>query len=254
MPKAAKRFASQHHRATSLSTNPETIQAHEINQSQVGFDAEAHHIKTKFQTRLTHTREALRVSTEYTNNSADDHECMEAQCMEMHEETKLKELESMGQVWLKIVKGNHVIQHESEIEEGNIDDEENVDQMLEDVEWNGIQDDMELDENEKDIEDNSSEGWEMEDDDGEEEEQEDESDDSFEDGDIDVSDIEVLYDKDGNVIVEEDIGEGLKEIMECHMSRLQRRFDMYTTLASLRDNDESGEEADGEEEAWGEIE
>ena len=121
---------------------------------------------------------------------------------------------------MKIVKGNHVIQHESEIEEGNIDDEENVDQMLEDVEWNGIQDDMELDENEKDIEDNSSEGWEMEDDDGEEEEQEDESDDSFEDGDIDVSDIEVLYDKDGNVIVEEDIGEGLKEIMECHMSRL----------------------------------
>jgi len=35
---------------------------------------------------------------------------------------------------------------------------------------------------------------------------------SFEDGDIDVSDNEVLYDKDGNVIAEEDIGEGLKEI------------------------------------------
>jgi len=40
-----------------------------------------------------------------------------------------------------------------------------------------------------------------------------ESDDSFEDGDIDVSDNEVLYDKDGNVITEEDIGEGLKEIV-----------------------------------------
>ena len=77
---------------------------------------------------------------------------------------------------------------------------------------------------------------------------------SFEDGDIDVSDNEVLYDKDGNVIAEEDIGEGLKEIMERHMSRLQRRLDMYAALASLRDNDESGEEADGEEEAWGEIE
>src|SRR5438046_10112086 len=102
------------------------------------------------------------------------------------------------------------------IEEGNIDDEENVDQMLEDVEWNGIQDDMELDENEKDIEDNSSERWEMEDDDGEEEEEEDESDDSCEDGDSDVSDNEVLYDKDEIVIVEEDIGEGVKELMECH--------------------------------------
>ena len=40
------------------------------------------------------------------------------------------------------------------------------------------------------------------------------------DGDIDVSDNEVLYDKDGNVITEEDIGEGLKEIVERHMSRL----------------------------------
>src|SRR5205809_7860694 len=101
MLKAAKHFASQHHRAISLSTNPDTIQAHKINQSQVGFDAEAHHIKTKFQTHLTHTREAFRASTEYTNSSTDDHECMEVQHTEMHEETKLKELESVGQVWLK---------------------------------------------------------------------------------------------------------------------------------------------------------
>src|SRR5579859_6076521 len=81
---------------------------------------------------------------------------------------------------------------------------------------------MELDENEEDTEDNSSEGWETEDDDEEEEEEEDESDDSFEDGDIDVSDNEVLYDQDRNVITEEDIREGLKEIVECHMSRLRR--------------------------------
>ena len=42
--------------------------------------------------------------------------------------------------------------------------------------------------------------------------------------------------------------------MERHMSRLRRRLDMYAALASLGDNDENGEEADGEEEAWGEIE
>src|SRR5579859_3726417 len=101
---------------------------------------------------------------------------------------------------------------------------------------------MELDENEEDTEDNSSEGWETEDDDEEEEEEEDESDDSFEDGDIDVSDNEVLYDKDGNVITEEDIREGLKEIMECHMSRLRRRLDLYAALASIEDNDDGKEE------------
>jgi len=111
---------------------------------------------------------------------------------------------------------------------------------------------MEFDENEEDIDENSSEGWETEDDDGEEEE--DESDDSFEDGDIDMSDNEVLYDKDRNVITEEDIGEGLKEIVERHMSRLRRRLDMYAALAGLGDNDQSEEEAGGEEEAQGEIE
>jgi len=148
MPKAAKRFASQRHRAsTSLSTKPETIRAREINQSRVGFDAEAHRIKTKFRTHLTRAKEALRASTEYTNSSADGRECMEAQCMEMHEEAKSKELESAGQVWLKVVKGNHVIQRESDTEEGNIDDENIADQMLEDVEWNSIQDDVKLDEN-----------------------------------------------------------------------------------------------------------
>ena len=104
MPKAAKRFASQRHRAsTGLSTKPETIRVREINQSRVGFDAEAHRIKTKFRTRLTRAREALRASTEYTNSSADGRERMEAQCTEMYEEAKSKELGSAGQVWLKVV-------------------------------------------------------------------------------------------------------------------------------------------------------
>ena len=83
---------------------------------------------------------------------------------------------------------------------------------------------------------------------------EDESDDSFEDGDIDVSDNEVLYDKDGNVITEEDIEEGLKEIVERHMTRLRRRLNMYAALAGIGDNDQSEEEAGGEEEALSEIE
>ena len=58
-----------------------------------------------------------------------------------------------------------------------------------------------------------------------------------------MSDNEVLYDKDGNVIAK-GIREGLKENMERHMSRLQKRLEMYAALASLGFNDESEEEAD----------
>jgi hypothetical protein len=157
------------------------------------------------------------------------------------EVAKLKELESVAAAWLTIVEGIDTIQLESDVEGDNDDDEKNDDQMFEDKEWNGIQDDMESDKNDEDIEDYSSEGWETEGDDGEEEEEEDENDDEFED-DIDVSDNEILYDKDGNVITEEDIGEGLKQIMECHMSKLRKRLDMYTALASIEDNNDGEEE------------
>ena len=74
-----------------------------------------------------------------------------------------------------------------------------------------------------------------------------------------MSDDEILYDKDGNIMAEEDMGEGLKEIVERHMRRLRERLDMYTAIASLGDNDESEEESDdweeldSEEEAQGEI-
>ena len=252
MPKAAKRFATQRRRATSLSTNPETTRIRKFHQRQVGFNAEANRIKTKFRTRLTRAREALRASSQYTDSSADDHERMEAQCTKMHQEAKLQELESAGQAWLKIVRGNHVIQDESEVEEGNLNDETNADEMLEDVEWNGVHDDMQLDENDEDIEDSSCQGWETEEDDEEEEGESDPG--SFEDGDVDVSDNEVLYDKDGNVMAEEDMGEGLKEIMERHMRRLRERLDMYAAIASLGDNDGSEEEVDGWEELDGEEE
>ena len=91
--------------------------------------------------------------------------------------------------------------------------------------------------------DYSSEGWETEGDDGEEEEEKEENDDEFEEDDIiDVSDNEILYDKDRNVITEEDIREGLKEIMECHMSKLRKRLDLYAALASIEDNDDGKEE------------
>src|SRR5579859_3431815 len=115
--------------------------------------------------------------------------------------------------------------------------------MFEDDEWNGIQNDTEADENDEDIEDYSSEGWETEGDEGaeeeEEEEEEEESDEGFEDDDLDVSENEILYDKDGNIITEEDVGEGLKKIMERYMNKLWKRLDMYAALASMEDKNDS---------------
>ena len=118
--------------------------------------------------------------------------------------------------------------------------------MFEDDEWNGIQNDTEADENDEDIEDYSSEGWETEGDEGaeeeEEEEEEEESDEGFEDDDLDVSENEILYDKDGNIITEEDVGEGLKKIMERYMNKLWKRLDMYAALASMEDKNDGEEE------------
>ena len=66
----------------------------------------------------------------------------------------------------------------------------------------------------EDENDNGSEDWKIEDDDKEDKDEDDEdyeeADDSFEEGIVDVSDSEILYDKDGNIIGEEDIGGGLK--------------------------------------------
>jgi hypothetical protein len=96
MPKAAKRFAIQRHRSTSLSTNPESTRLRKFHRGQLGFNAEAHRIKTKFRTRLARAKEALRKSTQYADSSADDRKRMETECTEMHAEAKLQELESAG--------------------------------------------------------------------------------------------------------------------------------------------------------------
>ena len=99
--------------------------------------------------------------------------------------------------------------------------------MLEDEEWHGIGNDDQ---------------WETEDD-GDDEDEEDE--DAYEEGIVDVSDNEILYDKDGNIIGEEDVAEGLKEIIEYHINKLSKRLDVFTALASTEDKDEN-EETRGE--------
>ena len=60
-----------------------------------------------------------------------------------------------------------------------------------------------------------------------------------------MSDNEILYDKDGNIIGEEDVAEWLKEIMEYHMNKLSKRLDVFAALASTEDKDED-EETRGE--------
>ena len=58
---------------------------------------------------------------------------------------------------------------------------------------------------------------------------------------VNVSDNEILYDKDGNIIGEEDVAEGLKEIMEYHMNKLSKRLDVFAALASTEDKDKDKE-------------
>ena len=88
----------------------------------------------------------------------------------------------------------------------------------------------------EEVVDDESEAWETEDDNNDED---------FEEGVVDVSDNEILYDEDGNIMAEEDLGKGLKEIMEYHMSNLQKRLDIFATLASTeqeeKDDEEKGE-------------
>src|SRR5437773_10448976 len=54
-----------------------------------------------------------------------------------------------------------------------------------------------------------------------------------------------------NIIGEEDIGGGLKEIMTYHMSKLREKLDMFATLASTEVKDEDEEE--DEEKTRGEM-
>ena len=90
------------------------------------------------------------------------------------------------------------MQHESDTEGGRSDDEDDKDQRFEDKEWNSIGND--------DEDDCGSEKWETEDD-GDDKDNKDNND-SFQEGIVNVSDDEIQYDKGGNVIGEEDIGEG----------------------------------------------
>ena len=56
-----------------------------------------------------------------------------------------------------------------------------------------------------------------------------------------MSDNEILYNKDGNIIGEEDVAEGLKEIMEYHMNKFSKRLDVFAALASAEDKDKDKE-------------
>jgi hypothetical protein len=42
----------------------------------------------------------------------------------------------------------------------------------------------------------------------------------------------------GNVMQEADLADGLKEIMEYHMSKLQRKLDIFASLAKVEEKEE----------------
>ena len=239
MPKAAKRFASQHARSITLSDNPETCRIREIAHSRIGFAAQEHRVKTKYRTRLARQRKALQASPKYIDASASDRERMEAQCLKGIEDDKLRELQSVAEEWLTIVRGKEAESNVQEPEGG--DESDDGAQSLEYEEWTGIQDDVELRRNKEMIKDDSCKEWETEEEDDDDDKTEDEEEDGFAEGPVDVSDDEILYDKDGNIIAEEDVGKGLKEIMEFHMNRLRKRLGVFAGLASMEEPDSSSE-------------
>ena len=52
-----------------------------------------------------------------------------------------------------------------------------------------------------------------------------------------MSNNEILYDRDGNVVGEDDIAKGLKEIMEYHMNKLKKSLVIMGVLAKTEDKE-----------------
>ena len=61
--------------------------------------------------------------------------------------------------------------------------------------------------------------------------------DSLVDGTSDMSNNEILYDRDGNVVGEDDVAKGLKEIMEYHMNKLKKSLVIMGVLAKTEDKE-----------------
>ena len=92
---------------------------HEIAHSRVGFDVEEHWIKTKFRTRIGHSKKALKSSSEYIATSSLERDCMEGECIKKLEDDKLQELEIAAKEWFEMVHGNELMQDRSEMQRGN---------------------------------------------------------------------------------------------------------------------------------------
>ena len=54
-----------------------------------------------------------------------------------------------------------------------------------------------------------------------------------------MSNNKILYDKNGNIIGEQDVTKGLKQIIEHHMNKFSKRLDVFTALVSIEDKDEN---------------
>lgn len=249
MPKRAKRFASQRPKSTSLSSNPISARTREVRRSRIGFAAEEQRIKIKYRTRLARAQNALKQSAEWRSSSPSRRIEMESKCKGDLESQKQHELESVAAEWLRIMPEESAMNMEVD-EEGVTDDNDNeieVEQEYDDdenyMESSGHDSEYEessrISHDEIELNKDNSDDESVTGDKGEEEgkgklpdNSDDEFDDSVEDvSDEDVSDNEMLYDSDGNVIQEQDMVEGFREIMERHMGRLREQLEIYVALA-----------------------
>src|SRR5437667_7471362 len=137
--------------------------------------------------------------------------------------------------WYKFAFGKEYLQDDTGI---NLN--EYVDDEYE--EWHGIQVSEEMDEIDTEKRMSEEEKYEGEQDEANESEMGDSSDwetedysndRNFEDESVDVADEEVLYNQQGNIIEAEELGTGLREIMQTHMHTLQKKLSIFQKLASI---------------------
>ena len=54
-----------------------------------------------------------------------------------------------------------------------------------------------------------------------------------------MSNNKILYDKNGNIIGEQDVTKGLKQLIEDYMNKFSKTLDVFTALVSIQDKDEN---------------
>ena len=207
MPKAKKFTAHKAHNQP-YSTNPETARIQEIEQSHMRLTAEVARISTKYHTHLTRRKVSLHKTLKWKQLLEEEQVRWERQLKEELKAEEEMELQVVTKEWIKLT----------------IMEEQNGGEQDEEKSWNGI--------DEETIEENNSD--------------EVESDPEFEDGNLDASDNEDLFDENGNKIKVEDLIDGMRQIYDRHMQWVANIIKKYEAIDGEEEWESVVEEDEGE--------